>query len=191
MSFALLLMTICLLRKSFSPDTKKMETAICVFGSHTEQACERMRALPPPQEGLGSDLPLLLDRLFLVSGLTRKDALERLAKSTAVPELPNEPLSLLGAITRQYGKKEFAADCHDLLPLINVFRKESTVVEAKTLQNKLQGILEYIQESIKDEKPIDIHMPHPDSTERARLLLRESVNNISATFFDSMYALAK
>lgn len=69
-----------------------------------------MRALPPPQEGLGSDLPLLLDRLFLMSGLTRKDALERLAKSTAVPELPKESLSLLEAIPMQYGKKEFAAD---------------------------------------------------------------------------------
>ena len=107
MSFAPLLLSFA---KKLFPGYETMQTAICVFGSHTEQACERMRALPPPQEGLGSDLPLLLDPLFLMSGLTRKDALERLATSTAVPELPKESLSLLEAIPMQYGKKEFAAD---------------------------------------------------------------------------------
>ena len=178
MSFAPLLLSFA---KKLFPGYEKMQTAICVFGSHTEQACERMRALPPPQEGLGSDLPLLLDRLFLMSGLTRKDALERLA----LPYLNCQKSR--SASWRQSPSNTVKRN----LPLINVFRKERTVVEAKTLQNKLQRILEYIQESIKDEKPIDLHMPHPDSTERARLLLMVSVNKISATFFNSMYALAK
>lgn len=172
------------LAKKFFPGYEKNgDGYLRLFGSLTEKACERMRALPPPQEGLGSDLPLLLDRLFLMSGLTSKDALARLAKSTAQPELPKEQLNVPQALPSQYSKKEFTADCQQLLTMVNAFRKGRTVDEAKNLQKKLQSILEYIQESIKDVKPIDIHMPHPDSTERARLLLRESVNNISATYF--------
>lgn len=159
---------------------KNAEGYLSLFGAHTERVYERMKALPSPQNGLGSDLPALIDRLFALSGLTRSEGFARLgqgASTNSSGETANSPQSL----QKGFNRKEFAMTCEILSPRINDFRKMLDLNTAKLLNDDLLNFLRHIKEAILIVPQMENAIPplEPEQQERITIMLGKESTDAS------------
>ena len=136
--------------KEYFPGYRKgAEGYLRLFGEWTDTAYRRMRKLPPPKDGLGSDIPDLLDRLFKLAGLTTEEGLERLKAAGGGSEKDAPPAEAAKAAEAvEEAPLSPAENAKALLAASEAFLQESKVDSAERLLGAMDIFEAYVRKEI-------------------------------------------